>query len=439
MIGQTFVLLNITNELSIKFALDLPGVSFLCLVLFMWAVVGVYALRYKDHQEHNKRFFSFYLITLVMIAGLSLSANYITMYLFYEMMTLFSVPLVLHSGTHDAVAAAKKYLFYSIFGATLGLLGLFFVNVYGTTLNFVPGGVLDPVKVAGHENVLLGVAFLTVMGFGAKAGLFPLHSWLPAAHPVAPAPASALLSGVITKAGVLCIFRVIYYIFGIEFLRGTWVQFTWILLALVTVFLGSMMAYNENKIKVRLAYSTISQVSYALVGLFFMNKAAFVGALLHVVYHSFIKDGLFLSAGNIIYSTHKENVDQMKGIGRIMPVTMSCFTLLSLGLIGIPPFAGFLSKWKLAQGALLSELSPYDWIAPVVLLVSALLTAGYLLPVVIAGFFPGREFQFSKAEKAEAPVVMCAVLVTLTTSALLLGLFAQPLLQHVIRISDILF
>lgn len=170
---QVFVLFDITNELSVEFALDLPGVSFLCLILFMWSIVGIYALRYKDHQTNNKRFFTFYILTLIMIVGLSLAANYITMYLFYEMMTLFSVPLVLHIGTREAVAAAKKYLFYSIFGATLGLLGLFFVNVYGETLRFVPGGVLDPEKIAGHENILLGVAFLTVVGFGAKAGLFP--------------------------------------------------------------------------------------------------------------------------------------------------------------------------------------------------------------------------------------------------------------------------
>lgn len=437
--GQAFVLLNITDELSIKFALDLPGVSFLFLALTIWTIVGIYALRYKDHQEHNKRFFSFYILTLMMIIGLSLAANYITMYLFFEMMTLFSVPLVLHSGTHEAVSAAKKYLFYSIFGATLGLLGLFFINVYGTSLEFVPGGVLDPAKIAGKENVLLGVAFLTVMGFGAKAGLFPLHSWLPAAHPVAPAPASAVLSGIITKAGVLCIFRIIYYIFGIEFLKGTWVQIAWIILALVTVFLGSMMAYNETKIKIRLAYSTISQVSYALVGLFFMNREAFVGALLHIVYHAIIKNALFLSAGNIIYTTHKEDVNQLKAIGWSMPVTMGCFTTLSLGLIGIPPFAGFLSKWNLAHGALVSGLSPYDWIAPVILLISALLTAGYLLPVVIIGFFPGKGFKFSKEERKEAPFIMTAVLVLLTALALFLGMFAQPLLKYVNGIADILF
>lgn len=436
---QAFVLFDITNELSVEFALDLPGVSFLCLILFMWSIVGIYALRYKDHQTNNKRFFTFYMLTLIMIVGLSLAANYITMYLFYEMMTLFSVPLVLHSGTREAVAAAKKYLFYSIFGATLGLLGLFFVNVYGETLRFVPGGVLDLEKIAGHENILLGVAFLTVVGFGAKAGLFPLHSWLPAAHPVAPAPASALLSGVITKAGVLCIFRVIYYVFGVEFLRGTWVQTAWIILALVTVFLGSMMAFNENTLKVRLAYSTISQVSYVLVGLFFMNKVALVGALLHIVYHSIIKDALFLSAGNIIYASQKENVDELKGIGKRMPLTMGCFTVLSLGLIGIPPFAGFLSKWKLAQGALLSGFYPYAWVAPVILLISALLTAGYLLPLVINGFFPGKDFVFSKESRKEAPSIMVAVLMALTALALFLGLFGQPLLLHVREIASILF
>lgn len=437
--GQVFILFSITEELSVKFALDLPGVSFLCLVLLMWSVVGVYALRYKDHQENNKRFFAFYMLTLIMIVGLSLAANYMTMYLFYEMMTLFSVPLVLHSGTREAVAAAKKYLFYSIFGATLGLLGFFFVNVYGETLMFIPGGVLDLTKISGSENTLLVVAFLTVVGFGSKAGLFPLHSWLPAAHPVAPAPASALLSGIITKAGVLCIFRVIYYVFGIEFLRGTWVQMAWIVLALVTVFLGSMMAYNENTLKVRLAYSTVSQVSYVLVGLFFMNKVAFVGALLHIVYHAVIKTALFLSAGNIIYATQKENVDELKGIGKHMPLTMSCFTILSLGLIGIPPFAGFLSKWKLAQGSLLSGVYPYAWVAPVILLISALLTAGYLLPVVISGFFPGKDFEISKESIKEAPLTMDVILVLLTTLALFLGLFGQPLLLHVREIASILF
>jgi formate hydrogenlyase subunit 3/multisubunit Na+/H+ antiporter MnhD subunit len=436
---SSFILFRLTDELVIEFAADLPGISFLCLAAFMWILAGIYALKYKDHQKNNIRFFTFYLLTFLMLAGLSLAANYMTMYLFFEMMTLLSVPLVLHNATAEATEAARKYLFYSIFGATLGLLGFFFVSAYGTTMSFVPGGVLDSVKMQGKEAVLLVVAFLTVAGFGAKAGLYPLHVWLPAAHPVAPAPASALLSGVITKAGVFCILRVIYYIFGMEFLKGTWVQSAWLLLALTSIMLGSVLAYKENKLKTRLAYSTISQVSYILLGLFFMNKTAFIGALLHVVYHSVIKNALFMSAGNIIYSEHKENVDELKGIGVRMPVTMSCFAVLSLSLIGIPPFSGFISKWNLAQGALASGLSVYAWLAPAILIVSALLTAGYLLPIVIDGFFPGADDTSIKPEGKEISAQMLLPVVVLSVTAVGLSLFAQPLILYTALIAEKLF
>ncbi len=432
-------LFQLTDKLTIEFAADKLGMSFLFLVVFMWILVGVYALKYKDHQEHNGRFFTFYLLTLTALIGLSLSANYMTMYLFFEMTTLLSVPLVLHSGTPEAVGAARKYLFYSIFGATLGLLGLFFVNVYGTTLAFIPGGVLPESNVADNENLLLVVAFLTVVGFGAKAGLYPLQVWLPAAHPVAPAPASAVLSGVITKAGVFCIVRVIYYIFGIDLLLGTWVQSAWIILALITIMLGSVMAYNENRLKTRLAYSTVSQVSYILLGLFFMNKIAFIGALLHVAYHSVIKNALFMSAGNIIYSTKKETVDQMYGIGKQLPITMSCFTVVSLGLIGIPPFPGFISKWDLAQGALSSGLWPYSWLAPVVLLASALLTAGYLLPIAINGFFSDAKSGSIKTKKIEVSAQMYMPIVILAVLSIMLGIFADPLIEQMNSIAEILF
>ena len=297
---NVYTLLNITDKLSLQFGTDAVGRFFLCLVSVMWVLVGIYAQKYKEHQKHNARFFVFYALTWVMLAALTMAANYLTMYLCFEFMTLLSMPLVLHNGTPESIAAAKKYLFYSIFGATLGLLGMFFVNSYGTTLAFATGGVLDPAKIAGHEPLILWVAFLSVAGFGAKAGLFPLHAWLPTAHPVAPAPASALLSGCITKAGVLCILRLVYQIFGVQLLRGTWVQTALIILALVTVFMGSMMAYGEDLMKKRFAFSTVSQVSYVLLGVFTMNEAGLLGALLHAAYHSIIKDGLFLCAGTII-------------------------------------------------------------------------------------------------------------------------------------------
>ncbi|MBR3394558.1 MAG: proton-conducting membrane transporter [Firmicutes bacterium] len=334
-------------------------------------------------------------------------------------------------------AAAKKYLFYSIFGATLGLLGMFFTGIYGTGLGIAAGGVLDPARIAGKENVLLWVAFLSIAGFGAKAGLFPLHAWLPTAHPVAPAPASAVLSGVITKAGVLCIIRLIYQIYGVDFLRGTWVQKALIILAVITVFMGSMMAFGEDLFKRRLAYSTVSQVSYVLLGVFTMNQTALLGALLHAAYHSIIKDALFFAAGAVIFCTHKEYVSQLEGLGKKMPVTFGCITICSLGLIGIPPFAGFLSKWYLAQGSLSEGIPVLSWLAPAVLLVSALLTAGYLLPISIHGFFPGADAP--QAEGKEASALMTLPMIVLAALTVFLGIFAQPLADVLTKAAASLF
>ena len=393
---NVFTLLRITERLSLQFGSDAVGRFFLCLVTVMWVLVGIYALKYKEHQKHNTRFFTFYILTWVMLAALTMAANYLTMYLCIEFMTLLSMPLVLHNGTMESIAAAKKYLFYSIFGATLGLLGMFFTNAYGTTLAFTAGGVMDPAKIAGKENVILWVAFLSVVGFGAKAGMFPLHAWLPTAHPVAPAPASAVLSGCITKAGVLCITRLIYQIYGTSLLRGTWVQIALIILALITVFMGSMMAYGEDLMKKRFAFSTVSQVSYVLLGVFTMNEAALLGALLHAAYHSIIKDGLFLCAGTIIFWTHKEYVSQMKGLGRRMPVTFGCLAIFSLGLVGIPPFAGFLSKWYLASGSLSEGLPVLNWLAP-------------------------------EAEGKEGSAKMLGPILILAAATVLLGIFASPL------------
>ena len=422
---NVYTLLKITDKLTLQFGSDPTGRFFLCLVTIMWILVGIYAQKYKEHQKHNARFFTFYILTWVMLASLTMAANYLTMYLCFEFMTLLSMPLVLHNGTPESIAAAKKYLFYSIFGATLGLMGMFFVNTYGTTLAFTAGGVLDPAKIAGHETLILWVAFLSIAGFGAKAGLFPLHAWLPTAHPVAPAPASAVLSGCITKAGVLSIIRLVYQIYGVQLLRGTWVQAALIILALVTVFMGSMMAFGEDLMKKRFAFSTVSQVSYVLLGVFTMNETTLLGALLHAAYHSIIKDGLFLCAGTVIFWTHKEHVSEMKGLGRKMPVTFGSLAIFSLGLVGIPPFAGFLSKWYLASGSLSEGLPVLNWLAPAVLLLSALLTAGYLFPICIHGFFPAEGEP--EAEGKEGSALMLVPILILAAATVLIGIFASPL------------
>lgn len=284
-------------------------------------------------------------------------------------------------------------------------------------------------RASGHEQSLLVAIFLSVIGFGAKAGIYPLHSWLPAAHPEAPGPASAVLSGVITKAGVLCIIRVIYFVFGADFIRGTWVQYSLMCIAMLTIFLGSLMAYQQDHFKRRLAYSSVSQLSYILLGIFALNTSAFTGALLHITYHAVIKNCLFLVAAAIIFANDRHYVSELEGLGRKMPVSFACFTIASLGLVGVPPFAGFLSKWYLATGILSLDIPIISWLAPAVLLVSALLTAAYLFSIAVHAFFPRKERR-QLLDKSELPCkeAPCQMTVPITILALLvcvLGIFAQ--------------
>ena len=374
--GGALALLTIAPGMELRLATDDVTRLFAAVIAVMWLTSGIFSREYMKHESRRSRYDCFFLMSEGAMLGVAFAGNYVTMYLFFEWMTLLSLPMVLHSQTGDAIRAGIKYLLYSFAGAFAGLMGIPFLLKYGTTLNFVPGGVLDPALTEGHEGLLLGVAFAVIIGFGAKAGIYPLHAWLPAAHPEAPAPASAVLSGVITKAGVIAVIRAVYYLFGTEFLAGTWVQTALLSIALLTILMGSAMAFQEKLLKKRLAYSTVSQVSYILFGLLLMNANALTGSFLHVLCHSIAKDGLFLCAGAVIYRTGRKNVDELTGIGKEMPVTMWCFTLCSLALIGIPPMCGFMSKWYLAIGSLDSGIPVISWLGPAILLISALLTAG---------------------------------------------------------------
>ncbi len=418
----TLVLWKITDTASLTLRCDGITKFFATLMSLVWVTVGFYAFDYMQHEENEKRFFAFYLIVMGVLSGIYMSANLVTMYLFYEMMTLTSLPLVLHSLTAEAIAAGKKYLFYSVGGAFLSLIAIFYIYSVCDVTDFTLGGFVSGSVASGDANMLLVFVFLAIIGFGCKAGLFPLQDWLPTAHPVAPSPASAVLSGIITKSGVIVLIRLVFYSIGADFIRGTWVQYAWMILALVTVFLGSMMAYTEKILKKRLAYSSVSQVSYVLFGLSLLNTTGFTGALLHVVFHSVIKNGLFLVAGAIIVHTGIKNVDELRGIGKRMPVTIWCFTLLSLALIGIPPASGFVSKWFLCLGALESELGIFRYLGPAVLLISALLTAGYLLPITIKGFFPGNDFDYKGCVKCEPNLKMVVPIVLLTIAAVGFGI-----------------
>jgi multicomponent Na+:H+ antiporter subunit D len=272
------------------------------------------------------------------------------------------------------------------------------------------------------------------IGFGCKAGMFPLHAWLPIAHPVAPAPASAVLSGLITKMGIVALLRVVYYLFGWEFLSGSWAQKVVAILALITILIGSTLALREDTLKKRLAYSTVSQVSYVIFGLILLNPIALQGALYQAIFHAIAKNALFMATGAIIYKTHLTQVSQLKGIGIVYPVSLWCFALASLSLVGIPPTGGFVSKWMLAQGAM--GLLRYPGIT--ILMVSALLTAGYLLPVVTNGFFPGRDFvkqENLNMIKQKDTWLMWISTIVLSVSVVVLGMFPgllEPIMQAII-------
>jgi len=436
---HSFLLWQITDRLSLAYHTDGLAKFFACLISTIWLLAAVFSMEYMKHEHKPERFFMFYTFSLGALMSLCFSENMMTLYLSYEFMTILTAPLVIHTGTPEAVRAGIKYLGYSFFGAGLGLMGFFFLNTYCETTTFAAGGTLDLSLVAGNENLLLIVFFLMALGFGCKAGMFPLHAWLPTAHPVAPSPASAVLSGIITKGGIIAIIRVTYYLFGVDFLRGSWAQTALLVLSIVTIFMGSMLAYKEKLLKRRLAYSTVSNVSYVVFGLMLMCPAGFMGALLQVVFHAVAKNILFLCAGAIIYKTGRTFVFELKGIGKEMPIVMWTFALASLSLIGIPPTSGFVSKWYLAQGGLLPEAGVLGLVGVAVLMVSALLTAGYLMSIVLNAFFPGKDFAYASLQKKEPNYLMTVPLVLLSIAVVGFGILPAPLMDMISSISGMIF
>ncbi len=424
-------LFRITTELIVLFKLDLISKIFIVLFSFIWLLVSIFSLKYMDKEENVNKFYSYTLLTLGCIVLLSLSGNLITMYLMFEMVTLASMPLVMHSKTKESKKAALKYLFYSLGGAFLGLISVVIGILYSSNGGeFILGGSL--VALSSSNKIAIQIALLCgLIGFGAKCGAFPLQSWLPSAHPVAPSPASSLLSGVITKAGVIAIIRIIFYSFGTSIIAGSFVQYTWEVLLLITILLGSSLALFQKNIKRRLAYSSISQLSYILLGISSLTEEGFCGSILHVLSHAFIKVGLFLIAGFLIYQYDIHNVDEMEGMGKKAPISMWCFTLFSLALVGVPPFGSFFSKWYIALGSINSGLNFFNYFGAVVLLISAILTACYLLSISIKAFFPKNK-EGLKREKE--PLLMVIPLIILVSSVFLVGIFSSYLVDLLISV-----
>lgn len=387
--GNSFVLAKFTGDLSISFHIDGMSMVFAGLVSALWPLATLYAFSYMTKEAHEKIFFLFYTATYGVTLGIAFAADLMTMYCFYELLTLVTVPLVMHTLTREAILASRKYLYYSLGGAAFAFVGLIFVIVYGSTADFMPGGVLDLSKIGERTNILLFVYVMAFLGFGVKAAVCPFNAWLPKAS-VAPTPVTALLHAVaVVKAGAFAIIRLTYYSFGADFVRDTWAQNVLLVIVLVTILYGCSRAVKETHIKRRMAYSTISNLSYILFGVLLMTPAGMTGALTHLVFHAVIKICAFFCVGAIMHQTDKEYVHELDGMGYRMPVVFGCFTVSALALMGVPGLAGFVSKWNLAGAAVESGMAlGYAGIG--CLLVSALLTAVYMLTIVVRAFFPDK-------------------------------------------------
>ena len=420
-----FMLLNMAGELSISFHVDGLGCVFGSLVAVLWPIATFYAFEYMKHEGRENTFFTFFTMTYGITVGIAFAANLMTLYLFYELLTFVTLPLVMHGMSKKSIFAGRRYVTYSVGGAAFAFIGIAFILTFGDSIHFEYGGVLDGSYSVLQQNLLLVAYLFTVFGFGVKAAIFPLHKWLPTAS-VAPTPVTALLHAVaVVKAGAFAIIRITYFSFGTDFLKGTYAQYILMAASLLTILFGSTMALKEMHLKRRLAYSTISNLSYIVFGASLMTSEGLRGALTHMVVHGVVKITLFFCAGAVLYKTGKEYISDLQGMGKRMPVTFACFAIGSVALVGIPPLPGFLSKWNLAVGAM-SEGGPLAMAGVVVLLISAVLTAIYLFVVVIKACFPAKDGGQEDLTRCEANGYMTVPLVLLCLLIVFIGIVAQP-------------
>lgn len=433
---RIFTLAYFTGNLTISFHVDGMSMVFAGLVSVLWPLATLYAFEYMTKERNEKIFFMFYTVTYGVTLGISFAADLMTMYFFYELLTLVTVPLVMHTLTREAILASRKYLYYSLGGAAFAFIGLIFVIVYGSTADFVLGGVLDMAKVGNRTNILLLVYVMAFLGFGVKAAICPFNAWLPQAG-VAPTPVTALLHAVaVVKAGAFAIIRLTFYSFGTDFLRGTWAQNLLMVIVMFTIVYGCSRAVKETHIKRRLAYSTISNLSYILFGVVLMTPLGMVGALSHLVFHAVMKICSFFCAGAIMHQTDRQYVHELDGMGYRMPAVFGIFTVSALALMGVPGLAGFISKWNLASAAVESG-NGLAYVGIGCLLLSALLTAIYMLTIVVRAFFPDKGFDSKTLDKVRDPGwKMLAPLGIFAAAIVYFGLSSGPIVSFFAKVAE---
>jgi len=403
---------------------DTLSVLFVTLSTVLWLVTTVYAIGYLENAPHRSRFFGFFSLCVSATVGLALAGNLFTFVIFYELLTLSTYPLVAHRGTPEAVRGARIYLAYTLGGGMLLLIGTVWLHVLAGPTAFVEGGILGSLPTEYHPQLKV-IFLLLIIGLGVKAALVPLHGWLPQAM-VAPAPVSALLHAVaVVKAGAFGIVRVVYDVYGVNFTDQLGLLTGLGIAAAITIVYGSVKALFQDNLKKRLAYSTVSQVSYIALGTAILGPVGTIGGIVHLVHQGIMKITLFFTAGNYAETLGIHKVSEMNGVGRRMPATTLAFSVAALGMIGVPPVAGFVSKWYLGLGAV--EAGMASWVMPV-LITSSILNAAYFLPVLYRAWFrdpgpawPAEHIPAARFETSAAllwPPVVTAML------ALAAGLFA---------------
>jgi multicomponent Na+:H+ antiporter subunit D len=421
--GRTFET-RIAIGLGFDFVLRIDELSLLFLTLSagLWFFTTIYAIGYLEGSAHRSRFFGFFSLCVTASAGIALAGNLISFFIFYELLTLVTYPLVVHRQTEASLTAGRTYLAYTMSGGTVLFVGIVWLHVVAGSIDFDHAGVLAHL-VPEHTTQLVIIFAILIAGLGVKAALVPLHGWLPVAM-VAPAPVSALLHAVaVVKAGAFGIVRVVYDIYGLELADQLGLLVPLAVLASVTIIYGSLRALVQTDLKKRLAYSTVSQVSYITLGVATFGLTGTIGGLVHIVHQGIMKITLFFCAGNLSETLEVHKVSELDGVGRRMPVTMLAFTVAALGMIGLPPGAGFISKWYLALGGI--EAGQH-WVIGV-LLASSVLNMAYFLPLLYAAWFkpPPREWALERGKaRLEAPFILLLPPVATAAVSLGAGLFA---------------
>ena len=417
-------LFEVMPGLAVAFQIEPLGLLFALVASSLWIVTTCYTIGYMraHNEEHQTRFYACFAVAIFAAIGAAMSQNMLTLFFFYEVLTLSTYPLVTHHGTDKARKGGRTYLGILFFTSVAFLLlaVVWTWNLAGT-LDFQPGGILAG---KASDGVLMALLALYFFGTG-KAALMPFHRWLPAAM-VAPTPVSALLHAVaVVKVGVFTVMKVSVYIFGIDLLSSTGISVPLMYVAAATILLASLVALTKDNLKARLAYSTVSQLSYIVLGAALANSWGVIGGGMHIAMHAFGKITLFFCAGAIYVTTHKTEISDMHGIGRVMPVTTFAFLLGALSIIGLPPLGGSWSKWYLALGA----AEGHRGLLVAVLMISSLLNIAYLMPIVVRGFFSAPGNGQEQLDVKEAPLFCVVPLCITAVGSLALFFFADTIYE----------